>query len=105
MQGVFVWEANSVGADTVAEREHAFDVDASLVFCYANKVTQPPQQYLEADYRCVELFKVPKGKLLTHALKEHCTRFELPHQPEYRLKLQSATDRQAFWHSSPYSSR
>ena len=91
-------------ADAICGRQDLRDVTVSLAFCYANRVSQPPDAYLEADYRCVELFKIAGGQTFTQALLQSCTTFDLPCQPEQELFSQTQTERQAFWHSSPYSS-
>ena len=81
--------------------ERAYEVDTSLVFCYANRVVQSPIEDFEADYRCVELFKIPAGRSVKQALLQSCTTFELPYEPEYRLKAQTRSNSRALWHSLP----
>lgn len=63
--------------------------DTSLVFCYANRVVQAPNEDLEGDYRCVELFKVPAYRSLKDVLLENCSTLELPQEPEERLQAET----------------
>lgn len=81
--------------------QNAYDVDTSLVFCYANRVVQSPIEDFEADYRCVELFKIPAGRSFKDALLQSCTTFELPQEPEHRLRVQTGSNSRALWHSVP----
>lgn len=95
-QGVFV-----VHLGKIPGHQLSCDVDTTFLFCYANPVCLAPDEYLEGDYRCVELFKVPAGKSLKEMLLKNCTTFELPQEPEHRLQAQTHANSRALWHSVP----
>ena len=81
--------------------KEVFPIDASLVFCYANPVVLAPIQEFEADYRTVELLKIPAGKSFEQAMKQKCTAFALPEELEHRLQSQTQAEERALWHSLP----
>lgn len=74
-------------------------MDTSLIFCYANPVTQNPTQYFEADYLGAELFKIPAGVRYDEAFMTQHTAYQLPYEPEQKLAAQSPEEEQALWHS------
>ena len=77
------------------------DVDTSLVFCYANAVTQNPTQDYEADYLGAELLKIPAGMRFEEALMTQRTSYQVPGEVEQNLLMQTAEEEKAFWHSLP----
>lgn len=101
-QGVFDVSLESSG---ILWPKVGYSFDTSLVFCYANSVVQPPNEDIEGDYRCVELFKVPAGRLFRDVLLENCTTFQLPQEPEERLQAETRTNSRFLWHSVPSTLR
>lgn len=100
LQGVF--DVSMLNAASIlASAEFDLHFDTSLVFCYANRIVQAPNEDLEGDYRCVELFKVPAHRSLKDVLLENCSTFELPQEPEERLQAETHANSRYLWHSVP----
>ena len=78
-----------------------FGIDTSLVFCYANRVVQAPDEDFEGDYRCVELFKISAERCFRDVLLENCCTSELPQEPEERLQIETHASHRYLWHSVP----
>lgn len=75
-------------------------VNTSLVFCFANKVVSHPL-YLDADFNCVELLKIPAHRHYRDAFLAQCTSFELPNAPGLALRRESEEQSKEIWQSLP----